>query len=357
MTVVGDANAAWEKASPSILSSGSVAGLPTEAKVVYAGFIFNMLAVVVGGGAALAIVVRYAGTMVGCRCGLRQRVKFEDLLKQFDESRLEDTESVLGVDLERHPLMLDVRKDEEVVPLVTESDVSVSDMISHETVDSRGQLKRIKISKELASAVDIMKHKMLKRATMKNRDIRARVETLHDSQITSKAGSKRGSLLQESADSLSAGGTWHRKSLGKIGTKVEDERRVETPPEFIDSQMDINYDDMELGKSIDTADIAHDPNQGYNVNNSLDALEEKSSPAKLNLADLKRHHAEYLGDKSMTPYGSVDGKRLAQTHRSNFSAVRRSADRSIQGSVPLEYRERTNDLSAYDIEKFKPYLQ
>lgn len=90
-------------------------------------------------------------------------------------------------------------------------------------------------------------------------------------------------------DSLSAGGTWHHKDVGKIEAKAEEDgKRVETPPEFIDSEMNINYDDMELGKSIDTADIAHDPNQGYNVNNSLDALEEKSSPAKLNLADLKR---------------------------------------------------------------------
>lgn len=62
-------------------------------------------------------------------------------------------------------------------------------------------------------------------------------------------------------DSLSAGGTWHHKKSAKISAKHDvDGKRVETPPEFIDSEMNINYDDMELGKSIDTADIAHDPN-------------------------------------------------------------------------------------------------
>ena len=48
---------------------------------------------------------------MGCPCGLARRIKFSDLLKQFDESDLEETESVvLGVDLldlEAHPLIID----------------------------------------------------------------------------------------------------------------------------------------------------------------------------------------------------------------------------------------------------------
>ena len=201
------------------------------------------------------------------------------------------------------------------MPLETESSVSIDDEISHETVDSKGGIVHVKIAKELASMVDLIKHKQMKRLQAKNLfKSLAKVRTLEESDRTSKAGKDKDGVDVESMDSLSAGGTWHHKKSSKIRQgKDGADPRCETPPEFIDSEMNINYDDMELGKSIDTADIGHDPNQGYNINNSLDALEEKSSPVKLNLADLKRNHMEYLGDHSATPYGSVDGKRFMQT--------------------------------------------
>lgn len=119
----------------------------------------------------VTITSRYIGTKMGCPCGLARRIKFSDLLKQFDESKLDETESVMfGVDLEAHPLMLDrdFRKDQEVVPLETESSISVSDMVSHETVDSQGQLVKIKIQRDLASMVDIIKHKAAKRLRARN---------------------------------------------------------------------------------------------------------------------------------------------------------------------------------------------
>ena len=63
------------------------------------------------GISTVTIVSRYIGTTMGCPCGLARRIKFSDLLKQFDESDLEETESVvLGVDLldlEAHPLIID----------------------------------------------------------------------------------------------------------------------------------------------------------------------------------------------------------------------------------------------------------
>ena len=59
--------------------------------------------------------IRYFGTKMGCACGLARKVKFTDLMKQFEESELEETESLSGVIpeeiLEANPLLLDMRKD------------------------------------------------------------------------------------------------------------------------------------------------------------------------------------------------------------------------------------------------------
>lgn len=59
-------------------------------------------------------------------------------------------------------------------------------MVSHETVDSKGQIVRIKVKKELASMVDIIKHKAAKRAAARNmfRSL-AKVDKLEPSEKTS----------------------------------------------------------------------------------------------------------------------------------------------------------------------------
>ena len=94
-------------------------------------------------------------------------------------------------------------------------------------------------------------------------------------------------------------------------------------------------------------------------------LDENSSPLKLNLKDLKNQHEALIGNHTPTPYGSVAGGRGKYSARNkanvlhnltqrSFISRKRSQDASQNGLIPIEYREK---LSAYDIEKFKPYLE
>lgn len=141
--------------------------------------------------------------------------------------------------------------------------------------------------------------------------------------------------------------TVHHKKSAKIKAKSPASGRpIETPPEFVDSDLGLNYDDMLMGKSIDTADIVHDPTtQGKLIKGtqrSLDMLDEKSSPLKLNLKDLKEQHLEFMANNTPTPYGSLGGHHSARnrakllhhmTQRSKFSR-KRSADAESADVIP-----------------------
>ena len=314
-----------------------------------------------------------------CPIGMRREIPYSQVLKKFEkqEAELADAEHLVlnQEDIERQHLLFEQVQNaiRDRFPIPDDSEVDISDCVSHETVDSKGELIKVMIKKELASIVDIQKHMAKKRvgtaaaARFLGKIRRAIRQDSDERTITDASGNKVNQSILEERFGRSDASTVNQKKSSKIKAKTPfSGQRIETPPEFIDSDLGLNYDDMLMGKSIDTADIAHDPKSQdkmlKNHQRSLDMLDEKSSPLKLNLKDLKEQHMEFLGHATPTPYGSLGGHHSARnrekllhhlTNRSKFSR-KRSQDADSVGLVPIEYRDK---LSAYDIEKFKPYLE
>ena len=94
----------------------------------------------------------------------------------------------------------------------------ISDNISHETVDSAGQMIKVMIAKELASVADLKKHMAKKRISTANAAIingRIRKSRLHaGSDSHTVTGESAGNIDAISKESISDGGTV-RKSKGK----------------------------------------------------------------------------------------------------------------------------------------------
>lgn len=91
---------------------------------------------------------------------MRLEVPYSQVLKKFEkkEQELEADHLVLGLeDIERQAL-LDKGQVLIEFPMPDDSEIQISDAISHETVDSQGQLIKVMIKKELANMVDLKKH-------------------------------------------------------------------------------------------------------------------------------------------------------------------------------------------------------
>ena len=247
------------------------------------------------------------------------------MIKKVEEEEIQEDSLdnlALGVDDIERARLLSMSEEEHREHILANVD-EISDNISHETVDSKGQMIKVMIARELASLADLKHHMSKKRVTTANAAIingrigKKKYVAGDDSHTVT--GESVGNIDAISKESISEGGTV-RKSKGhhKIGKgdDLSDGKRVETPPEFIDSDLGQNYDDMLMGKSIDTVDIAHDPHNQDKLlmahQRSLDMLEENSSPLKLNLKDLKNQHEALIGNHTPTPYGSVAGKYSAR---------------------------------------------
>ena len=118
------ADTAWNNQGPTFLSEygtnifeidvgSAYEKMGPEAKLIFLAFAVNAVSFALSFLSICFISTRYTGTKLGCPCGLRRKVKFEDLLKQYDESELDATVS----DLEAEPLIKqsDIESDTEAV--------------------------------------------------------------------------------------------------------------------------------------------------------------------------------------------------------------------------------------------------
>ena len=94
---------------------------------------------------------------------MRKEVPYSQVLKKFEKEQPEQIEVdhlVMGVeDIERQLLLEPEHVPiKESFPIPDDSEIQISDCVSHETVDSRGEKIKVMIKKELASLIDIQKH-------------------------------------------------------------------------------------------------------------------------------------------------------------------------------------------------------
>lgn len=145
--------------------------------------------------------------------------------------------------------------------------MTISDVVSHETVDSKGAAKVVQVAREEATKDDIEKH-ILKKKELKDEVMRIVptedniVAKLESGIVVDRSESEDYALLSQNTkgavppkskveELFSSEGQRtqvDQKAAGAI--EADDERGgpAETPPDFADSE--VNEDELQLGKSI-----------------------------------------------------------------------------------------------------------
>ena len=211
---------------------------------------------------------------------MRNEVTYEEILaKKFkidDEVRPFDRPD--NFDIENQPLL---NADAAAEAIEDSADqITISDVVSHDTVDSQGQNTVVKVAREIATKGDIKKHiekkKMLRNASPIQHFVptEQNVVAKYGSGIIDKSNSVSEDLAllsqntkgavppkskieelfssdgQKTVNDMKQPGAFEASK--EVPHELDEERggRVETPPDFVASEINLNENELEMGKSI-----------------------------------------------------------------------------------------------------------